>query len=67
MDFGLNEAGGGAIGQYDGPSTAKMVRMPTLKDRLAESVAKAEAQLADAKRAKEIFDAHPRAFRRGTT
>ena len=38
---------------------AKMIRMPTLKDRLAESVQRAEAQLADAKRAKEIFDAHP--------
>ena len=33
---------------YDTP--AKMVMMPTLKDRLAESAARAEAQLADAKR-----------------
>ena len=36
-----------------------MIRMPSLKERLAESVSRAEAQLADAKRAKEIFDAHP--------
>lgn len=40
-------------------SAAKMVRMPTMKDRLAEAVAHAEAKLADARRAKEIFDAHP--------
>ena len=49
---------GGSSPTYD-MAEQKMVRMPTLKDRLAESVARAEAQLADAKRAKEIFDAHP--------
>ena len=48
----------------DSPSTyagesAKMLRMPTMKDRIAEAVASAEARLADTKRAKEIFDAHP--------
>ena len=58
MDFG-NALGASttAMEQYDSP--AKMVRMPSLKDRLAESVLRAEAQLADAKRAKEIFDKHP--------
>ena len=40
-------------------SPAKMVRLPSLQDRLAEAVANAKAQLADAERAKEIFDAHP--------
>ena len=47
MDFG------GAIGDqtmvraaYDGPSTAKMLRMPTMKDRLEKAVNAAEARLA---------------------
>ena len=40
-------------------SQEKMLRMPTMKDRLVEAVRNAEARLADAKRAKEIFDAHP--------
>ena len=44
------------MGQYD---AERMVRMPTLKDRLADAVKHAEQQLADAQRAKEIFDAHP--------
>ena len=38
---------------------AKMVQMPTMKTRLALAVAQAEQRLAEAKRAKEIFDAHP--------
>jgi hypothetical protein len=46
-------------GTAAGYASEKMVRMPTMKDRLAEAVASAEARLADAKRAKEIFDAHP--------
>ena len=60
MDFGTLAGIGGAMARQDyaeGTSPAQMVRMPTLKDRLAESVARAE--VADAKRAKEIFDAHP--------
>ena len=59
MDFGLIGVGRDEPACGYGPSNEKMVRMPTLKDRLAEFVARAEAQLADAKRAKEIFDAHP--------
>jgi hypothetical protein len=52
--------GGALAGQaYDGPSTAKMVHRASMKHRLADAVAEAESRLADAKRAKEIFDAHP--------
>lgn len=36
-----------------------MLKMPTLKERLRKAVIDAESQLADAKRAKEIFEAHP--------
>lgn len=59
MDFG-NALVGGSTG-YDlaEQPAAKMVRMPTMKDRLAAAVDDAERRLADAKRAKEIFDAHP--------
>lgn len=57
MDFS-NALVGGSSQSYD-QTEPQMVRKPTLKARLAESVARAEAQLADAKRAKEIFDAHP--------
>jgi hypothetical protein len=39
--------------------TARMVRMPTLKDRLNLAVAQAEEKLASVKRAKEIFDKNP--------
>ena len=42
-----------------GGSGPKMLQMPTMKDRLADAVKSAEARLADAQRAKEIFDAHP--------
>lgn len=49
---------GGGIGQY-GSDTAKMVRMPTLKNRLEEAVRNAEQRLAEARRAREIFDKHP--------
>lgn len=65
MDFGLGGAitTSGASGDnklmrddYNELSAAKVVR---IKGRLAEAVQRAEAQLADAKRAKEIFDAHP--------
>ena len=37
----------------------RMVRMPSLKDRLAEAASRAEQQLEDARRAKAIFEAHP--------
>lgn len=50
------------IGNYPAQYTeqsAKMVRMPSMKERLSHAVAEAEARLADAKRAKEIFDSHP--------
>ena len=59
MDFGgaLNPSMDIERASYAGQ--AKMLRMPTMKDRLAEAVASAEHRLADAKRAKEIFDAHP--------
>ena len=40
-------------------SDAKMARMPTMKERIEQSVRDAEARLADTKRAKEIFDKHP--------
>ena len=60
MDFGTAIDGGGAMEESRyAASTAKMVHAPSMKNRLAEAVASAEAKLADAKRAKEIFDAHP--------
>ena len=40
-------------------ASAKMVRMPTLKERLELAVQQAEEKLAAVKRAKEIFDKHP--------
>ena len=40
-------------------SETKMVRAPTLKDRLEMAVKEAEERLKAAKRAREIFDAHP--------
>lgn len=40
-------------------SEAKMVRVPTMKERLQLAVEQAEAKLADAKRAKELFDKNP--------
>jgi len=36
-----------------------MVRLPTLKERLALAVTNAEEQLANAQEAKEIFDRNP--------
>ena len=56
MTLGMTLGGGYA---EQGDSQPKMVRMPTMQDRLIEAVKSAEARLADAKRAKEIFDAHP--------
>ena len=38
---------------------SKMLRMPTLKSRLEEAVRNAEQRLAEARRAREIFDKHP--------
>ena len=61
MNFGEPQGSlGGNLMQaeQDYPS-GKMVRMPTMKDRLALAVAQAEQRLKEAKRAKEIFDAHP--------
>lgn len=40
-------------------SQAKMAHMPTLKQRLEQSVKQAESRLADAVRAREILNAHP--------
>jgi hypothetical protein len=42
--------------QYDSP---KMVRTPTMKERLAMAVTQAEERLASAKRARELFDKNP--------
>jgi hypothetical protein len=42
--------------QYGGE---KMLRAPTLKTRLEAAVMEAEERLAEAKRAKEIFEKHP--------
>ena len=54
MNLGLTAA------DYAGQaSSEKMLRMPSIKDRLTDAVKSAEARLADAQRAKEIFDAHP--------
>ena len=50
---------GSYAGEQAMESVNKMVRMPTLRDRLAEAVKSAESKLAEAKRAREIFDAHP--------
>ena len=49
-------AQGQTAAQYAGE---KMLRMPTLKERLEQAVMDAEARLADAKRAAEIFAKHP--------
>ena len=40
-------------------SSGKFLKMPTLKDRLAQAVAEAESRLTDARRAKDILDKHP--------
>lgn len=56
QDMNIGLVGGGYADQ---PGAEKMVRMPTMKDRLADAVKLAQARLADAQRAKEIFDAHP--------
>ena len=53
LQGGLNPAG--ALGY----ASEKMVRMPTLKDRLDMAVQQAEERLASVKRAKEIFEKHP--------
>lgn len=45
-----------AQGYYPGE---KMLRMPTMKDRLEAAVKQAEERLAAAKRAREIFDKYP--------
>lgn len=42
---------------YD--SSEKMLRMPTMKDRLNMAVQQAEEKLANAKRARELFDKNP--------
>jgi hypothetical protein len=49
-----NQMEGGAS-----PSQALSARPTTIKDKLTRAVAEAEQQLAQAKRAKEIFDKHP--------
>jgi hypothetical protein len=46
------ESGGNAL-------QAKQANIPTLKTRLDGAVRDAEARLAEAKRAREILDAHP--------
>lgn len=51
--------GGGDYPVQYAEQSAKMARMPSMKERLSHAVAEAEARLADAKRAKEIFDSHP--------
>jgi hypothetical protein len=50
MDYGLEKTC---------ETGSSMARMSTLKERLTQAVAGAECRLADAKRAKEIFTAHP--------
>lgn len=59
MDFGGLQGASPIQTDRAYASAEKMVRMPTMKDRLASAVEQAEHRLADAKRAKEIFDAHP--------
>jgi hypothetical protein len=55
-------------GDYDVPTTAgqgayigeaKMLRVPTMKDRLEMAVKQAEEKLTAAKRARELFDKNP--------
>lgn len=55
--LGLYGSGGCDSAPY--ANDAKMIRMPSMKERIAQSVRDAESRLADARRAKEIFDAHP--------
>lgn len=43
--------------QYD--ASEKMVRIPTMKDRLEMAVRQAEEKLVAAKRARELFDKNP--------
>lgn len=52
--------GGGPLamqGSYD--NSAKMARMPTLRERLDLAVKQAEERLTAVKEAKEIFDRNP--------
>jgi len=57
----MNESIG--LGGYNQVATGydipKMVRQPTLKERLTLAVEQAERKLNDVKRAKEIFDKNP--------
>ena len=50
-----NALQGGALGY----ASEKMVRMPTLKERLDMAVQQAEEKLASVKRAREIFTNNP--------
>ena len=59
MEFGLGEGATTAMErQYDNPS-AKMLHMPTMKQRIEAAVVNAEERLAAAKRARELFDKNP--------
>lgn len=58
MDYGqLSPVGSSPY--YGGMEQAKMVSVPTLKQRLDAAVADAENRLKAAKEAKEIFDRNP--------
>lgn len=57
-ELDLPYLGAGAIANQAYPSE-KMVRMPTMKERLELAVREAEAKLAIAKRARELFDKNP--------
>jgi hypothetical protein len=48
--------GANQIEPYDSP---KMVRMPTMKERLELAVKEAEMKLANAKEARALFDKNP--------
>ena len=45
--------------QYPEQSEAKMVRMPTVKERIELAVKQAEQRLAAVQRARELFDKNP--------
>lgn len=55
----LGGVGGSPMTNYAGMENAKMVSVPTMKDRLELAVVQAEKRLADAKRAREIFAKNP--------
>lgn len=55
----MAQAGSLGGGAYPTASDARMVRQPTMKERIAMAVQQAEERLAAVKQAQEIFERNP--------